>query len=176
MDGYLCKPVKSEELVAAVEQSAATGKAANSAVESPSVPEATRPPDAKHQFPDRDVSPIDLRLAMMRLDGNFKLFRQMAAYFFNDALDILPDIRSAAARGDLETLADKTHWFKGTVLYLGAAAVTSVLDRLESLSRAGDRTGASAAVEALEGEVERLAAALRRFVPEAANGTASPNA
>ena len=183
MDGYLCKPVKREELVAAVEQLGPIGNTADSVAEPSTAPQEAGPPraiqhgaiqhDAFQHFADLDGSPINLRQAMVQLDGNFKLFCDMAKYFFNDVLDTMPEIRSAATRGDLDTLADKAHWFKGTVLYLGAAAVTSALDRLESLSRAGDRTGATAAVETLEAEVVRLAAALRRFVPETAGETNS---
>ncbi len=176
MDGYLCKPVKREELVAAVEQLGPLGNAAVPVAETSTSPEEAGPQSAIEPGADLDGSPIDLRQAMVRLDGNFKLFRDMARFFFNDAIERMPEIRSAAACGDLETLADKAHWFKGTVLYLGATAVTSALDRIERLSRAGDRAGATAAVEALEAEVVRLAAALRRFVPESADETGSATA
>jgi signal transduction histidine kinase/HPt (histidine-containing phosphotransfer) domain-containing protein len=162
MDGYLCKPVKSDELVTAVEQTAATGKAAAAA----EATIAAASPAAPSQLANGDASPIDFRLAMSRLDGNFKLFRQMAEFFFNDVPKVMPEIRSAVARTDLDALADKAHWLKGSVLYLGATAVTAVLDRLESHSRAGDGAVATAAVEALEVEVERLTAALLRFTPE----------
>ena len=176
MDGYLCKPVKREELIAAVEQVRPIGKAADPAAESPSAANEAGPPDAvQHgaieRFADSEGSPVNFQQAMVRLDGNVKLFRDMARYFFNDAMEVMPVIRSAATRGDLATLADKAHWFKGTVLYLGAAAVNSALDRVESLSRDGDRDGAIAAVELLETEVVLLAAALRRFVPESADET-----
>jgi signal transduction histidine kinase/HPt (histidine-containing phosphotransfer) domain-containing protein len=167
MDGYLSKPVKREELLAMVEKFAAVG-AAESAV----APEDADVPARRDIMDSRDGSPIDMRLAMSRLDGNYKLFQQMAGYFFNDALQIIPEIRSAATSGDLDTLANKAHWFKGTVLYLGASAVTATLESVENFSRAGDRVGAAAAAETLELEVERLAAALRRCVPESAEETA----
>ena len=173
MDGYLCKPVKREELVAAVEQLAAIGNAADSAVEPSIASEEGGTSNIGQHFENFEGSPINFRQAMVRLDGNFKLFRDMAKYFFNDALELMPEIRSAATRGDLETLADKAHWFKGTVLYLGAEAVTSALDRVERLSRAGDQTGAAAAVEVLDAEVASLAAALRRIVPEITGQTDS---
>ncbi len=171
MDGYLCKPVKREELVAAVEQLAAN--AADPAVEpSTSTNEAGSAYTGQH-FEDFDGSPVNFRQAMVRLDGNTKLFRDMAEYFFNDAIELMPEIRSATARGDLETLAEKAHWFKGTVLYLGAEAVTSALDRVERLSRAGDQTGAASAVDILDAEVASLATALHRIVPQITGQTDS---
>ncbi len=172
MDGYLCKPVKREELVAAVEQWGSAGKVGSPAEDASPAEDKSRSAGESRQFSAEGAAPFNLRQAMVRLDGNFKLFQEMVGYFFNDVLERLPEIRSAAARGDLAALADKAHWFKGTVLFLGAPAASSALDRVETLSRAGDRCGASAAVESLDVEVVRLAEALRRFVPEAAETAA----
>ncbi len=178
MDGYLCKPVRRDELVAAVEHLAAAGKGARPAAEPPSPREEALPPRTHScvSTPEADLPggcpAFKLDQALARLDGKLDLFREMVGYFFSDGLELVPEIRSAAARGDAATVANKAHRFKGTVLYLGAAAATAALDRVESLGRAGDLTGAPAAVETMEAEVARLAAALRRFRPDAADSTA----
>lgn len=168
MDGYLCKPVKREELLAAVEQLAGARDPNSSTGVQSAGHEQSSPPSGSQHFPSDDVSPLDLRRAMTTLDGNATLFQEMVRYFFKDALEHMPEIRAAATRGDLPALADKAHRLKGTVLFLGATAAISALDQVELLSRANDPAGATAAVEKLAGEIEHLAAALRRIVPAGA--------
>jgi signal transduction histidine kinase/HPt (histidine-containing phosphotransfer) domain-containing protein len=172
MDGYLCKPVRRDELIAAVEQLGAAGKRGGPAAEPPSAHQAACSPRTNSCPQTPDNSPINLDQALARLDGKFELFQEMVGYFYSDGLELLPEIRSAAERGDAATMANKAHRFKGTVLYLGAAAATMALDRIESLGRLGDVAGASLAVEAMEAEVARLAAALQRFRPDTAGSAA----
>jgi len=171
MDGYLCKPVEREELIETVERLAENGlgmKDDGLATRDEGLGVFDQPdPLLAHpcsRIPDSP--PFNLNEAMARLDGKFGLFREMAGFFFSDGMQLLPEIRAAAAAGNATAVEKKAHRLKGTVLYLGAKAATETVARVETLGRSGDLADADAAIRSMEEELTRLAAALRPYGPD----------
>ena len=118
MDGYLCKPVKREELIETIEQLAAKGAGREPPGKLPPDRDAPSPANCNSESALADSSAFNLNEALARLDGNFALFREMADFLFGDALTLLPAIRAAVASGDAPAMERTAHRLKGTVLSL----------------------------------------------------------
>ena len=184
MDGYLCKPIQREELIATVERLADEGitderlgiggdckfhiSNPKSQIEDPAPPRFISHPSSLIPKPSSftPASPFNLDRALARLGGKLGLFREMAGYFFSDAVKLLPEILAAAAAGDATAIGKRAHQLKGTLLYLGADAAVEAVTRVETISHSGNLADATVAIRSMENELTRLAAALRPYGPE----------
>ena len=162
MDGYLSKPIDGREMIALVESLAGCSPAQGAA------PSAHA--DVRH--PEGPV--FDPGLALQRCAHKPRLVADMIQYFFADAGSLLPQIRGALARGDLQAVGYLGHRLKGTLIYLGAEAAQAAALRVERVctSSDGSRLAAEAAVDTLEQACQELTAALREH-PLAAAPTPS---
>ncbi len=104
---------------------------------------------------------FDFDAALASLGGEMAIFREMAAFFFRDGLNLLTEIPAAAMAGQATVVEKKAHRLKGTVLYLGAGTAVKAIARVEVLARSGDLSDIVPAIRAMEAEVMRLAEALR---------------
>ena len=88
---------------------------------------------------------------------------EMIHCFLADADSLLPQMRAAIEKGDLQEVGRLGHRLKGTVVYLGAEPAREAALRVERFckSSGGTRSEAEAAVAALEHECLVLQAALR---------------
>ncbi len=145
MDGYLAKPVRVEELLAALDRAA--------------------PPDARSHEPEEEarqpaVPPkgpvVDREQALRSMGGDPGLLAEMAALFAQDAEMLLDEVRKAVAAGDVGRIERASHRLKGTLLTFGAGPAAEAALALESLGRSGEVSGAEPALAALEAELERL--------------------
>jgi len=112
-----------------------------------------------------ESTPFNLDKALASLGGQWGLFQEMVGFFFNEGMKLLTEIQAAAATRDMKAIERKAHRLKGTVLYLGAAAATEAVARVEVLARLVDVAGTACAVAAMEAELARLGAALRPYAP-----------
>jgi two-component system sensor histidine kinase/response regulator len=160
MDGYLSKPVRPDELAAAISEWLSPADAA--AVHSDTRPTArirVALPDA-----DAEASPIDRgQLAELRTvggtDGAAFVSELVKAFTSEGRVELL-QIRNAVASGDAERLHDGAHRLKGSAMNLGCVALADVAATLEHLGREGTTVGAEAHLERLGREFERAAVAL----------------
>jgi two-component system, sensor histidine kinase and response regulator len=169
MDGYLCKPVKREELIEAVERLGRRTMDESGRMKVD--PSLSRPIPDPSSFTSGSA-PFNLEEAVARLDGQFEIFKEMAEFFLNDGIQLLLEIQAAAASGDTSVIGLKAHRLKGTLLYLSAKPATDAADLVESVCRSGDLAQTSSAIRRLEEEVTRLAAALREYGPHNCDGAA----
>jgi HPt (histidine-containing phosphotransfer) domain-containing protein len=58
------------------------------------------------------------------------------------------------------------HTLKGSTAYLGATAASAAAQRLELIGKAGDLAAAPAALQGLEGDIQRLLAALQEVAAQ----------
>ena len=185
MDGYLCKPVDGQELIEMVERMAEKAKRVSAVGVGASdeksdrrdfIPDpASLIPHPSSFIPHPSSMPFRLDQALARLDGKIGLFREMAGYFFSDSVELVPEIRAAAAAGDAATVEARAHRLKGTLLFLGAEAAVGAVSRVETLGRSGDLADAAAAIRSMEDEVARLAAALRPYGPDGQEEIRTPD-
>jgi PAS domain S-box-containing protein len=143
MDGYLTKPVLSEDLFAEIDR-VLTGQTASS-------PQKTETPGAEI---------IDRPSLLERFDGDAALLAEVVEVFLSSHPATLRDIRDAVARRDAGALERSAHALKGAVGNFSARAAFEASLRLETMGRESKLDGAEAACAALENEVTRLGQAL----------------
>jgi HPt (histidine-containing phosphotransfer) domain-containing protein len=143
MDGYLAKPVRQADLLAAIA----------AVLPGPGGPAA----GAAGPAPE---GPFDRAAALAELDGDEQLLRELAGIFLAEWPKWAAEMHAALAGGEAERLGIVVHAVKGAVGVLGAPGAFAAAAGLETMSRAGDLGRAGEALAALEGEVERLRPAL----------------
>ena len=105
MDGYVTKPLRAEDLFAALERLAATGDG---------------PPPAEAGGPPFPAATIDRAEALRRTGGDGELVRELAGMCAEECPKLMANIRGAVARHDGALLRLSAHALKGSVATFGA--------------------------------------------------------
>jgi two-component system sensor histidine kinase/response regulator len=145
MDGYVTKPLRPEDLFAALEGLAAGGTAA-------AVADEPAPPPSAEAF--------DTAVALKRAGGDNELLRELAGLCLDECPKLMAEIRKAVDGKDAARLLTAAHTFKGTVATFAADEAAAAALRLEEMGRAGRWDGVDDALAALEAAVGRLGPAL----------------
>jgi CheY-like chemotaxis protein/HPt (histidine-containing phosphotransfer) domain-containing protein len=147
MDDYVAKPIRVEELVAALERSPAHRDAAPAA--GPAEPAAPA------------ASAID-RAVFERLvattGGPF--VAELIDTFGEDARELLATLRRTLAATDRDAFRRAAHSLKSTAESLGATGLAALARELETAARAGSLDGAASRLDRLTEHYERAASAL----------------
>ena len=141
MDAYLTKPIRTQELLAVLEGIGSQKAGPPLFLDMPSNKSTT---DA-----------IDLEATLERLDGDRRLFRELAQMFKDDCPRIVENMRRAIVALDAKGLEGCAHALKGSSANLGALAVSQAAGEIERLARMGDVEGASVEFRILQEELER---------------------
>jgi PAS domain S-box-containing protein len=147
MDAYVSKPIRSSQLLAAIEK--ITGAAVGHA-------------DAASPRKSDDVQ-VNLASALAAVDGDPKLLAEVVETFGKESPRLLAAIEQAIATKNAELLRRAAHRLKGTVGYLGATRAVQMARVLEAAGRENRLAGAETAVESLKQELIRMAPALERL-------------
>ena len=149
MDGYLCKPFKSEGLLAAIE----TVLSAQAALP-PKLPGL--------HWADYDA--IEHESALERMDGDWDLFLECVGIFREDSPQLMREMAAAISAADPLRLTSAAHTLKGALGYLGGAVPLELSLGLELSGARGDFTGARESCSALEEEIARLGRSLDQWL------------
>jgi signal transduction histidine kinase/CheY-like chemotaxis protein len=155
MDDYVAKPVRREELEAAINRVLSQ---APRTVETPP-PVATPAPL------------LDQAGALERLGGDVALLTELVSLFLQDAPKLIAEIHSALAQQDADALRRAAHSLKGASAYIGATTASEIAYRLERLATQGQLQEASHVM----GELERVLAALQPLLQQLSVSTTIPN-
>ena len=151
MDDYIAKPVRFEELDAALTRW--TGAAPS--------PEASSPP-AGEGDDVLDHSQLDeLRRLGARADDG-ELLAGLVGTFLDEVTVRLAELRDAAQRQDSRALVRVAHTLKGSCAALGARRAAAASAGLEAAAEAGDFAGVADRLRALEAELEAATTALQQ--------------
>ncbi|MEI6424715.1 MAG: Hpt domain-containing protein, partial [Lentisphaerota bacterium] len=151
MDGYVSKPLKLDELIAAVEK-----------VESGQPP--TESIAENRLQPDREKDVFDRSLAINGIDGDLNLFSEIAGIFISNCMHMISQIREAIRQGNASDLESAAHALKGSVSNFGAQTSVKLAQKLEVMGK-NRHLGATMDVFAeLEIEIENLRKALEESV------------
>jgi two-component system, sensor histidine kinase and response regulator len=142
MDDYLTKPIRTEELMAALEK-VGTRKQAREARLEP----ATVASEAKF---------VDVAAALERLGGDRELFDELVGVFRAECPGVAREMRRAIDDRDSKTLERSAHTLRGSSSNLGAIAVSEAARELEVLARSEKLEGAEERFKSLQNEIERL--------------------
>jgi CheY-like chemotaxis protein len=154
MDDYVAKPIRIEELVAALERcrprpEGSTRGGAPAGVRTAPAPEGT--------VVDRAV--LD-RLATS-MGGAF--VGELIGTFVVDARELVATLGRALGAADLDAFRRAAHSLKSTSESLGATALATLARELEAAARAGSLEGAEARLERLAGAYETAARRLEEL-------------
>ncbi|MEO6741455.1 MAG: response regulator, partial [Chthoniobacteraceae bacterium] len=131
MDDYVGKPVRREELRAALER-----------------------------CPRQAAEPINGQVIAELLEGGEEEFEALVEFFFSDGPGLLADVQRAVADADGKAMARTAHTLKGACGNFGAEPLHEACARLEVAARAGTIAGSATLCAAIEREYQRFAGAL----------------
>jgi PAS domain S-box-containing protein len=147
MDDYVAKPIRVEELVAALERSPANRDAAPAA--GPAEPAAPAAGAIDRAVFERLVASTG---------GPF--VAELIDTFGEDARELLATLRRTLAATDRDAFRRAAHSLKSTAESLGATGLAALARELEAAARAGSLDGAAARLDRLTEHYERAASAL----------------
>ncbi len=188
MDGYVSKPIKTAELLAALEDLVPVGREARGqrsggreqeparsteySVLRTDSPPLVPPPSPRAPHPDpspRAPHPVlDEEALLDYVDGDRGLLGQIIDRFLENSPKLLSQVQEAVARQDGQALEVRAHTLKGAVGNFFAPAAWNAALRLETLGRESKLSEARKAYTLLEQEIERLQqtlAALKKDTP-----------
>jgi PAS domain S-box-containing protein len=144
MDGYLPKPIQTQELYTALE----------------TLIEAHAPNTPVNDVPATSESVWDRAALLERVEGDRKLLRQIVEVFLEESPRMMEAISTAVEKRDAKRLERAAHTLKGATGNLAAGDAREAARILESLAAQGKLAGAADACRALERELDRLKPAL----------------
>jgi len=162
MDDYLSKPIRVEELVTALERSAARG---------PDPIRAGGPPGSAQQTraaADRPLTEVFDRAAFERLRTAMGagFLDELLPTFVEDSRELVGTMRRALGAKDADSFRRAAHSLKSNAASFGAMTLSTLAKDLEALAKSGSLDGAASRVERLADECERVVRALREVERE----------
>jgi two-component system, sensor histidine kinase and response regulator len=139
MDGYVSKPIKLDDLDAAITRVLS---------------------DRPTSMPRASGSPVDLHSVLDAVDGDKALLEEVLEVFLKDYPQGVEALRVAIKAGDAQQTERTAHSLKGAVGIFGLSTAYHLAYELETLGRARHLDGAQAIMEELERALERIATVL----------------
>jgi CheY-like chemotaxis protein/HPt (histidine-containing phosphotransfer) domain-containing protein len=162
MDDYLSKPVRADQLDAALRRWLAAHPATVSgpevrglAVSELPVPEPVNQPAVRPSAIDEDV----LAELMASFDGDAELLADLVGTYLSEAGPGIEHLQEQARMGDRSTVRQVAHHLRSSSATLGAATLATMLRELEALSQ-DEAADLTVAAEAVGAEYERVHSAL----------------
>jgi CheY-like chemotaxis protein/HPt (histidine-containing phosphotransfer) domain-containing protein len=155
MDAYISKPIRTDELIAAI------ARLTTVALDAP-LPREEREPARS------PVAAFDPDEALARVEGDLALFAELVQLFRDDLPKRLDDLRRCVECGDARGLERAAHTLKGSVNSFGGGSVSEALAALENLARGGTIGSAPSRVAEIARDVRELERDLVRFCADGA--------
>jgi two-component system sensor histidine kinase/response regulator len=156
MDGYVSKPIQTDELFGAI--AALVPKA------------AAAPPSGRLAVLDNGAI-LDEAEALERVGGDYGLLKSLIEVFFDSYPAQLTQLHEAITRGDAAQVYRLAHTLAGAVGIFGARPTLAAATRLEAMGREGKLAGAEEAWKRLNAELGRLKPALTALTAEVETAT-----
>jgi HPt (histidine-containing phosphotransfer) domain-containing protein len=165
MDDYVAKPIRVEELVAALERSPRRGEVEERA--SPAAAAAAVARRASGQADEGgagDPAAIH-REAIDQLSATMgaPFVAELIATFAEDGRALVAALRQGFGGGDLDGFRRAAHSLKSNAETLGAIRLAGLARELEGLARGGTLAGAGERLDPITREYERAAGALEEI-------------
>lgn len=174
MDNYISKPIDAKKLIRLLERHAkeaqqkrkATNESAGISL-SGSQSVFGRVQTNKTQAMPTDKQPlIDMRAALKRTGNDIEILNDMVNYFFEDASNLVRDVRERSEKGDAEETARAAHSLKGLCANFNAHSATQAARTVEDIGHSGDLSNVAEAIKILETELTELTEALQQWQAE----------
>ncbi len=145
MDGYLSKPVQSEELYAVLASYWDPDRAAKAS--------------ASDEVSEVKAHAMQRRLSVLRAEHGYEVVAELLQLYLANTPLMLAALRDAMAQQNAESLWQAAHTLKGSSINLGVEAITALCGALESSGQAGDIGDAEAIIQQLEMEFDYVKSA-----------------
>ncbi len=132
MDGYVSKPISSQELEEAMAGVLLVRSETKSVIRLEANQEDAKPP----AVPSRIV--WNMGETLERLGGDEKLFHEVIEIFLDDVPKHMASLRRAIAEGDAADVEGAAHTLKGELGYLGISEVSQKAREMEEFGRTSD--------------------------------------
>lgn len=109
---------------------------------------------------------FDEQVLLDGIDGDIEFLEETIAMLDEDSVELLDQVRAAAAAGDPAALVKPAHALKGMVGNFCAVRAEAAAREVEFIGREGRMDGVAEAVQTLCREVEQLRTALRAFLKD----------
>jgi len=153
MDGYLPKPIRSQDLDQALEQCMTERDG--------------KQPEATQQEPAANQGAVDARDLMERIGGDREFLAELYETFREDYGKQMEAMNTALGAGDAAAMAHAAHSLKGALSNLAAKRASAQAADVEAAGKAGELAQAEAALRQLEPELDRVLQALSALCQEA---------
>ena len=177
MDDYISKPIRVDELVRALGECKPVSRSSDSASRDLALPldngsaGALRTPDVAEmssseiggETPPESPEPAELPVLdakMLQSLREIDALVEVIDLYLENFPQMLQSINAAVSSGDAPALRSAAHSMKSTSGTLGASGMFELCKQLEAMGRAGSTAEAPALVSRIEGEFERVRAAL----------------
>jgi PAS domain S-box-containing protein len=155
MDDFVAKPIRVDELVAALRRSRPlAGSTSSSGAEAP---DGSSPGSAP---PATVLDPVALERLREMAGGDAGFLQEMIETFLADAPGMLAEMRQSLEREDAATLRRAAHSLKSNSADFGARALYDLCRELEMMGKAGALEGAAGKLASVEAEWAQVRAAL----------------
>ena len=161
MDDYMSKPIRREELVAALERSAAREPDRIRAAALVGRRNQNRADIERPSSEVLDPAAFERLRATMGAD-----LAELLSTFVEDSRELVGTMRRAVGEKDTDSFRRAAHSLKSNAASFGAMTLSTLARDLEALAKSGSLDGAAARVERLAGECERVARALQEVERE----------
>jgi CheY-like chemotaxis protein len=148
MDGYVSKPVRSQELFDALSALLSTDKAV-----------AAEPAEGA----STGSAVFDESVALSNTDDDRGMLAEAVGICLDDLPKYMADVRAGIARGDAGSLERAAHRMRSSLNAVAARPAAQAAERLEGLASSADIAACRLAAAVLEREVQRLIAALQSW-------------
>ncbi len=161
MNAHLSKPIDVDALYQTLGGCLPPRPTDEAVPQAPSVPapveEEGQSPEAPH---------VNMASALLNLDGNADLYRQVAEIFLGDAPACLAQFRMSWEGGDPECTIRAAHTLKGLAATVGAESLREHMRELEAALHARDLPAVTAKVPTVEQELSQVMATLKGLLEE----------
>jgi two-component system, sensor histidine kinase and response regulator len=158
MDGYVSKPISSEELKEAI-ASALHRRGDAGLVTSLETKQEDAPPPTQPS-----VIAWDMGKTLEQLGGDEELFREVIEIFLDDVPKHMTSMRQAIEDGDGEAIERTAHTLKGELGYLGISEISRKAREMEAFGQKSDLLLAAGLYTTLEPELSEVLISMRRMV------------
>jgi PAS domain S-box-containing protein len=140
MDGYVAKPIQSEELTNAIDRLFPLRAAEVSSSHPPTAP----------------TGALDRTTLLARVGGREDRLRRIAAVFLEESARLMVEIRAALDQRSTPRVANAAHTLKGALGLFDVQSATDAAQRLEEIARSASLGGAEEHFQALRLELDGM--------------------
>jgi two-component system sensor histidine kinase/response regulator len=175
MDGYVAKPIRSEELLAALEEFAEKTEVSSDQEpheseisnlgsevlpNSPNLPRTSNPLGLAFAGGQLATNPFSATDALRKVGGDRALLEELAGAFRAESQTLLNQLRDAIETNDAAGVRRAAHTLKGAAGVFGAYSACETAKQLESAGTSDDLSQAAEWFATLQAEIEQLNSAL----------------